>query len=259
VPGGSGNTAGGQFSFAAGQNAKALHDGAFVWADALAGDFASTANNQFCIRASGGVQLDSLTSQFFGSQTRQMLNLWGTNYGIGVQASSLYFRCDSSAVTDGFIWYKGGVHNDAYANAGGGTELMHLIQGALYVSGTFVSASDRNLKENFKPVSAREILDKVATLPISRWNYKQDTSSDHVGPMAQDFKAAFYPGTDDKSITTLEFDGVELAAIKGLNEKVDSEVSALRAGNAELKQQNDALAQKLDALEKLVQTLIENQ
>ncbi len=39
----------------------------------------------------------------------------------------------------------------------------------------------------------------------------------------------------------------------------NSEVSALRAGNAELKQQNDALAQKLDALEKLVQTLIENQ
>jgi len=40
--------------------------------------------------------------------------------------------------------------------------------------------------------------------------------------MAQDFKAAFFPGRDDKVITTLEFDGVELAAIQGLNEKVES-------------------------------------
>ena len=39
----------------------------------------------------------------------------------------------------------------------------------------------------------------------------------YSGAMAQDFKAAFYPGRDDKSISTLEFDGVELAAIQGLN------------------------------------------
>ena len=36
----------------------------------------------------------------------------------------------------------------------------------------------------------------------------------NIGPMAQDFKAAFYPGRDDKGISTLEFDGVELAAIR---------------------------------------------
>ena len=40
--------------------------------------------------------------------------------------------------------------------------------------------------------------------------------------MAQDFKAAFYRGRDDNVITTLEFNGMELAAIQGLNEKVES-------------------------------------
>jgi hypothetical protein len=57
VPGGSNNLAGGVYSFAAGQSAKALHDGSFVWADAQDPPFASTTNNQFSVRASGGVRL----------------------------------------------------------------------------------------------------------------------------------------------------------------------------------------------------------
>jgi hypothetical protein len=55
VPGGFGNVASGQFSFAAGLLAQAVHQGAFVWADAQLADFSSTANDQFLIRASGGV------------------------------------------------------------------------------------------------------------------------------------------------------------------------------------------------------------
>jgi IS5 family transposase len=61
--------------------------------------------------------------------------------------------------------------------------------------------------------------------------------------MAQDFKAAFYPGTDDKSITTQEADGVALAAIQGLNEKVASENAALRAENDELKKRLERIEQ----------------
>lgn len=55
VPGGSSNTAAGSFSFAAGQQAKANHNGTFVWADSENTNFASTGVNQFLIRASGGV------------------------------------------------------------------------------------------------------------------------------------------------------------------------------------------------------------
>jgi len=66
--------------------------------------------------------------------------------------------------------------------------------------------------------------------------------------MAQDFKAAFYPGRDDKSISTLEFDGVELAAIQGLNEKVEQ----LNAENEQLKLKNDSMEKRLQALEQMV-------
>jgi hypothetical protein len=60
VSGGNGNTAQGGSSFAAGQLARALHDGTFVWSDGT-GAFASTAPNQFLIRAGGGVGIGTAT------------------------------------------------------------------------------------------------------------------------------------------------------------------------------------------------------
>ena len=58
VPGGYLNVASGNYSFAAGRRAKANHSGAFVWADGANSDWASTANNQFLIKASGGVGIN---------------------------------------------------------------------------------------------------------------------------------------------------------------------------------------------------------
>jgi hypothetical protein len=68
VPGGVGNTAAGEHSFAAGRRAKALHNGAFVWADATDADFASDAANQFLVRAYNGVRIVRGASIFSPSQ-----------------------------------------------------------------------------------------------------------------------------------------------------------------------------------------------
>ena len=57
VPGGGANHAVGDFSFAAGRQAKAMHIGSFVWADSGQVDFASTANDQFSVKADGGIRL----------------------------------------------------------------------------------------------------------------------------------------------------------------------------------------------------------
>jgi trimeric autotransporter adhesin len=248
IGGGSDNDIGNnaQYAYAAGRRAKANHPGSFVWADSTDADFGSSDNNQFLVRASGGVQLSPGTSIYCGNQVRQMLNLWGTNYGVGVQGSTLYSR-----TSDGFAWYRGGGHNDAQYNNGGGATLMILNNGGLTVNGTFVSSSDRNLKENFAAVSPREVLDKVTALPISRWNFKGDAATPHVGPMAQDFRAAFALGVDDKHIATVDADGVALAAIQGLNQKLESEVQAkdariatLEGRLAELERAFKGLAQK---------------
>jgi hypothetical protein len=62
IPGGSLNAAG-QQSFAAGHRAKAITTGAFVWADSNEADFSSTANNQFLVRAAGGVGINTNNPQ----------------------------------------------------------------------------------------------------------------------------------------------------------------------------------------------------
>jgi hypothetical protein len=106
---------------------------------------------------------------------------------------------------------------------------------------THVVVSDRNAKKNFQSVDTVAVLETLAAIPIERWNYQWEKDSDvpHLGPMAQDFKGAFYPGRDDKTISMLEFDGVALAAIQGLNQKLDekdSEIQTLKQSVAELKQ-----------------------
>ncbi len=109
----------------------------------------------------------------------------------------------------------------------------------------WATISDQNAKKNFAPVNGEEVLNKLASVPVEKWNYKweKDNSTPHIGPMAQAFKAAFYPGRDDKSITTLEFDGVELAAIQGLNQKLEDRSQKLEAENAELKTRLEKLEQ----------------
>lgn len=63
-------------------------------------------------------------TQDFGRQTRQMVNLWDTNYGIGVQNSTQYYRTDKN-----FAWYKGGSHNHNELHPGGGTAQMVIKDG----------------------------------------------------------------------------------------------------------------------------------
>jgi hypothetical protein len=59
IPGGAGNTAAGDYSFAAGWQAKATNQGAFVWADTQNANFYSTTNDQFSVRAQGGVRFET--------------------------------------------------------------------------------------------------------------------------------------------------------------------------------------------------------
>lgn len=88
-------------------------------------------------------------------------------------------------------------------------------------AGAWSSASDVNLKENFTPVDAQDILRRVSTLPITSWNYKsQGRDVAHIGPTAQDFMQAFALGDDEHYISSVDSDGIALAAIKGLHEVV---------------------------------------
>jgi trimeric autotransporter adhesin len=115
-------------------------------------------------------------------------------------------------------------------------------------AGSWTTLSDRNAKENVKLVSGREVLERLDTIPIATWNYKaQDKSIRHIGPMAQDFAAAFKVGEDDHGISTVDADGVALAAIQGLHQEItqkDARIQTLEKDVAQLKELVSALVKK---------------
>ncbi len=138
-----------------------------------------------------------------------------------------------STVTNQFnVRAAGGVR---FATTSAGTVGAQLAAGATAWS----VLSDRTQKKDFAPVDGREVLRKLDEVPVQSWRYKWDEagSTPHLGPIAQEFKAAFYPGRDDKSISTLEFDGVELAAIQGLHtlmKEKDAKITALEQRLADI-------------------------
>lgn len=121
------------------------------------------------------------------------------------------------------------------------------------------SVSDRRLKENFAIANGQDILERLSKVPIMTWNYKaQDDGIRHMGPMAQDFYAAFGLGEDETLISTVDADGVALAAIQGLygvSKSQASRTQQLEAENATLKEQVSDLQARLANLEALVATL----
>jgi hypothetical protein len=183
IPGGEHNTANGNCSFAAGHRAKAIYDGSFVWADTSEFDYYAATYNQFCARATGGVQ-----------------------FVVAIDGS------------------------------GNPTWTADLAAG-----GSWSYTSDSTLKENFEAVDGADLLEQLRRVPVTRWNAKsQDDAIKHIGPMAQDFYAAFGLGNSDRQITTSDICGIALAAIKELDKRTHR-IEALESELAELRQTVAAL------------------
>lgn len=102
TPGGAVNVAQGEFSFAAGLKAKANHQGAFVWADSTDADFASDGDNQFKIRANGGVSISTGTSFFYVESS-------------GGAADNASLRANNTNATEGMAAYL--TNNSGFASA----------------------------------------------------------------------------------------------------------------------------------------------
>ena len=126
---------------------------------------------------------------------------------------------------------NGGDDGQLRVENGSNTIIFRLFEnGNLNIGGTLFQGSDINRKYDIRDIHPAEFLTQLKELPIYKWKYKEE-SIDHVGPMAQDFYKAFGLGVDETTISSIDADGVIMAALKALAEENDNlkkEIKELR-------------------------------
>lgn len=177
----------------------------------------------------------------------------GVNHSANWRVSGGFRVFTSSNLSTGVTIQSGA----SVSNWGQSNAVISTSTGAyLHTDGTWTNASDVNRKHLFSEVSGEDVLTRLRNLPITSWSYR--TNSDgarHIGPTAQDFRAAFGLGDDDRVISTVDADGVALAAAQALEARTagqESRIQALEARNAQLEQQNAAMGARLERIEALL-------
>ena len=260
IAGGRQNTIGldAYYAFAGGRRAYADHSGTFVWADSTDADFISTGTDQFLIRADGGVGIntaspnnlltvegpgtDSGGASTYNEVVARFKQTGSGHSGVSIDAQTgqdaiLYFAENGDRKWS--IRHDQSDSNEMDFRYDGVQKMQLLTDGTLYTAGSVNPPSDRALKTGFENIDSEEILNKVVALPVTSWAYRIREDVRHIGPVAQDFHAAFGVGMDNRHISTVDADGVAFAAIKGLNRKLERE-------NAELRQRLERLEQLLE-------------
>ena len=145
----------------------------------------------------------------------------GTNVGAGNFGSFIIGDGDfNSALT------ATNKDNEFKSVFGGGYTLYSArnLSSGVYMNGAtsgWTNISDRNKKENFCAIDGEQLLSKIRSMQITRWNYRNtDPSIQYIGPVAQDFYAAFHlGGKDSLGINSICIDGVNMAAVQALEKR----------------------------------------
>jgi hypothetical protein len=242
---GSNNTVSGTNSFAhgslntiSGNNATALGSQNTIGSSANSGAFAFGLLSQ-----ANASQAFAIGERATVGSTRAMVISLGPSFGVATNdagtgtftvraANGIYFGTNTGtpSITSGrFIETSTGAY--------------------LTSTGVWTNTSDRNVKESFIPVNGEEVLRRLKGVPMTTWKYRADPAGvRHLGPMAQDFAAAFGLGDSDKAISTVDASGVALAAAQAL----DARTAAQQSRIGELEQQVRQQQEQIDALKKLL-------
>lgn len=251
---GQNNTASGVFSFVAG------HGSSASGASAAAIGALSTASGSGSI-ALGTGNTASASGAFaagtFNVASGAGSTALGTNTSTnGMQGAFVY--ADQSAAAA----FGSGAANEFAVRAAGGFRFR--TAGDLSTgcdlpagSGAFSCTSSRFAKPNFRAMRGDDVLRKIAGLPIESWQYRTDSSgARHIGPTAQDFRAAFGLGTDDTSISLVDIDGINLLGVQTLARRMatlDRQNADLRARIVRSERENAALYARIEKIERALE------
>jgi hypothetical protein len=275
-------------SLAAGYHGRTNFEGSFDWGPEFGtlGQIPDTANEQFIINAPHGVGINTATAAD-GTPLRDELTIApspdlpaansdftmlgdqsfayrGFNFNVQAdgfyQMNGLYF--DGTTLFYDSLLFVNHIHSTpGYAewNFNGANSINPITVGTntsngngafLSSTGVWTNASSRTWKDAFAAIDPLAVLEKVVSMPVSTWYYKDNhQDGQHMGPVAEDFAAAFGLGGNEKYIGTVDESGVALAAIQGLDKKVKAENEALRQENASLRTELGTLSARMDKLE----------
>jgi hypothetical protein len=203
--------------------------------------------------SSGDAAFATVGGGRFNTASGLLATIPGGSRNEAAGTSSFAAGYGAQALADGcFVWadYSSPTHvicltpNQFLARAVGGFALrtnVSLTTGCTIPAGggMWNCSSSRELKDDFEAIDPRAILDGVVKMPISSWRYRDEIGRPrHVGPTAEDFRDAFGLGDSSRDIGLIDGQGVALAAIKGLNAKLEATIAAqqrkLEAQAAEL-------------------------
>jgi hypothetical protein len=181
----------------------------------------------------------------------------------GSYSTAMGYHASANGMTGSFVYGDNSTSTDVLAStsneftvrAAGGIRLRtsyNLSTGcSLLASGsTWQCPSSKTLKTDFADVDGDSLLARLHDLPVQTWRYKAESDSiRHMGPYAEDFRAAFALGTDSVTIGHIDLGGVSLAAAKALEARTrdlsetDRTLWAVLAASA---QENAALRESKD-------------
>jgi hypothetical protein len=220
------NTSAGNASFAMGTNSAATGPASIAVGDhSTASGYQSVALGYYNVAAGHG-------SVVLGSYGAATSAAWGS-FVFGDRSSTNIFT--NSTPNSFLVRAAGGV---TFTVANGAT--CSIPSGG----GQWACSSSRLLKTGFADLDGEEVLTKIRSLPVQSWSYKAEGDVRHIGPMSQDFRAAFGLGSDDTTIGVLDAAGVSLAGVKAL----ETRTLQLQAENAALRSTVDELAKRVAAL-----------
>jgi hypothetical protein len=150
-------------------------------------------------------------------------------------------RWSFASFTNSFI-----INNQANA----GIEYTFGPTGNLVIAGTLtangvVYPSSRSLKDGFQVVDGRDVLARLAAMPVSEWRYKSDpAASRHIGPVAEDFHSAFGLGAEGIGLNVGDVAGVTIAAVQGLWMELRDQKAASEAQEKTLAELNQVVKEQ---------------